>query len=156
MSRKKKPKDPKTDALRERGTLHRSPEKVRKDCFRKVEFFDPRDLLQVKYEMLRCVQYEDWSVAEAARTFGFSRPSFYSAKAAFEREGIPGLLPRKRGPCGGHKLTAEVMAFVERECSKKPELTSAELSRRIEKRFGLSVHRRSVERALLRAKKKRD
>ena len=155
MSPRKKIEDPKLEALRTRGTLHRSPDKVREERFEQLEFFDSRDLLQVKYEMLRCVLREGRSVAEAARAFGFSRPSFYSAKAAFERGGISGLLPRKRGPRDGHKLTAEVMAFVERERTKSPGLTPDELRLRIEQRFGVSVHLRSVERALLRHQKKR-
>src|ERR1051325_9967641 len=61
-------------------------------------FFDPSDIAQVKYEMLRCVA-NGQSVAEAVRAFGFSsHHSFYKARAAFKRLGLAGLLPNKRGP----------------------------------------------------------
>jgi hypothetical protein len=62
------------------------------------EFFDPLDLVQVKYEMLRRVRADHKSIRRAAQDFGFSRPSVYRARAAFERAGLPGLLPAERGP----------------------------------------------------------
>src|SRR5262249_3328837 len=65
-------------------------------------FFDPRDSVQVKYEMLRRVHVEGWSVSRAAATFGFSRSSFYAVRAARERAGLLGLLPGRPGPRGGH------------------------------------------------------
>src|SRR5713101_1882440 len=62
------------------------------------DFFDPHDLLQVKYEMLRRVRRDAVTVSQAARLFGFSRPSFYHARDAFTRGGLGALVPQKRGP----------------------------------------------------------
>jgi len=106
-------RDPKSDALREQGTLNPRPERVTDELFRQSEFFDRKDLPQVKYEMLRRVQKEGVAIARAAEAFGFSRPSFYQAQAAFTAAGLSGLLPKKRGPRGAHKLNAEVMRFIE-------------------------------------------
>ena len=144
----KKPEDPKRKALREQGTLNRHPKKVTDRLFQENEFFDPRDLIQVKYEMLRRVSAEDKTASEAARTFGFSRPSFYLAKSAFDGEGLFGLVPKKRGPRGGHKLTAEVVKFVRQVLEEEGPLGSQTLAEKIRDRFGLRVHRRTVERAL--------
>ena len=144
----KKPEDPKRKALREQGTLNRQPEKVTDGLFQENDFFDPRDLIQVKYEMLRRVSAEDKTASEAARTFGFSRPSFYQAKSAFDGEGLSGLVPKKRGPRGGHKLTEEVVKFVRQVLEKEGPLGSQALAEKIRDRFGLRVHRRTVERAL--------
>ena len=55
-------------------------------------FFDPRDLVQVKYEMLHRVQ-EGQSVTQAVSRFGFSRPTFYQARAALERGGCSRSYP---------------------------------------------------------------
>lgn len=49
----KRPKDAKAEMLRSRGTLHPHPERVQDDLFRTSVFFDPRDAMQVRYEMLR-------------------------------------------------------------------------------------------------------
>jgi len=144
----KKPEDPKRKALREQGTLNRHPEKVTDGLFQENDFFDPRDLIQVKYEMLRRVSARDKTASEAARTFGFSRPSFYQAKSAFDGEGLSGLVPKKRGPRGGHKLTAEVVKFVRQVLQEEGPLGSQSLAEKIRNRFGLRVHRRTVERAL--------
>ena len=99
-------------ALKARGALHSHPQDVTEPLFRDSAFFDPHDVVQVKYEMLRRVRTETTSVSDAAADFGFSRPAFYHARAAFTREGLPGLLPRKRGPKQAHKLTDEVLAVL--------------------------------------------
>ncbi len=151
----RKPRDPKGDALRERGTWNGGYRRVAAPLFHGSEFFDPRDLVQVKYEMLRRVRVEGKSVVESASAFGVSRPSFYLALAALERDGLAGLLPHKRGPRGAHKLTGEVLVFLERSLGKSPSLRSDELAARVEDRFGVRVHARSVERALRRRGKKR-
>lgn len=148
-------KDSKLEALRERGTLNPRPRKVTDPLFAADSFFDPRDLVQVKYEMLRRVQSEDHSVTGAAMAFGFSRPSFYQALSAFEEGGLAGLVPHKRGPKQAHKLTDEILAFVVAARQKEPHLPTVELVRLIQERFEMKIHPRSIERSLLRHQKKR-
>jgi len=88
----------KFENLIEKGTLNEKPEVVTDELFADGSFFDPSDIVQVKYEMLRRVA-SGQSVAEAIRAFGFSsHDSFYKAQAAFKRSGLAGLLPAKRGP----------------------------------------------------------
>jgi transposase len=148
-------KDPKREALRVQGTLNPRPREVTDPLFATDGFFDPRDLVQVKYEMLRRVQSEGHTVTGAATAFGFSRPSFYQALAAFQEGGLAGLVPHKRGPKQAHKLTDEVLAFIVGIRQKQPHVRTAELVRLIRERFGTKVHPRSIERSLLRRQKKR-
>ena len=150
-----KPPDPKLEALRRQGSLHPHPERVQDPLFTTADFFDARDLVQVKYEMVRRVRVEGQPVSRSTTAFGFSRPSFYQAKAALEREGLAALVPQKRGPRRAHKLSADVVDFLQRERSEDPSLPSPELARRLRQRFGRKVHPRSVERALARQEKKR-
>ena len=149
-----KPKDDKRQALHHSASLHSHPDKVTDDLFLQDDFFDPRDLVQVKYEMLRRVRTEGLSIHSAARSFGLSRPTFYHSQTAYERAGILGLRPAKRGPRRAHKLSEEVMAFVLEELAADPSLRPAELAQRIQLRFALTVHPRSVKRALERRQKK--
>ena len=93
----------KAAALREEGTLNPAPEKIGDPTFHQSDFFDPRDLVQVKYEMLRRHRVEGRAVSRVAAGFGVSRQAFYTAQAAFRAQGIPGLLPRPRGPRRAHK-----------------------------------------------------
>jgi len=130
-------------------------EHVRDPAFAQSDFFDPRDLLQVKYEMLRRVRTEGHSVTEAVARFGVSRPTFYKVQEDFDRAGLVGLLPGKRGPHGPHKITDEVLIFIREALTTEPTLEVAALVERIQQHFGLAVHRRTVERALARSKKKR-
>jgi transposase len=153
MTRRKS--DPKTDALREQGCLHPHPEKVTDELFAAGEFFDARDLVQVKYEMLRRVRVDGRPVSDSAARFGLSRPSYYQAQGAFKEGGLPALLPKKPGPRRAHKLSPEVVEALREALAEDPELVPEDLVRLVQKRFGVSVHRRSVERALARPEKKR-
>ena len=117
-------------------------------------FFDPEDLVQVKYEMLRRVREEGERVTQASAAFGFSRPSFYAAQAAFREAGLPGLVPQRPGPRRAHKLSEPVLALLEQALAAEPSLTSAALAGLLEERLALKVHPRSVERALARRAKK--
>lgn len=144
----------KREALRRQGVLNHRANQVRDRLFTQHEFFDPDDLMQVKYEMVRRVEEDGVAVTDAVEQFGFSRPSFYQARASLRAAGLAGLLPKKRGPHSGHKLSADVVAFLQQERLKDPEARADELARRICDRFGVAVHPRSVERALVRQEKK--
>jgi transposase len=152
------PKTPtkKLQALRQSGTLNPAPENVRHPSFAGSVFFDANDLLQVKYEMLRSIQVEGRSIAGVAEEFGLSRPTVYEAQAHFKVKGLEGLLPEKRGPKHPHKLTSEVMKAVVRWSSEQPEVDAAKLTTRIKERWGVTVHPRTIEKALaIRAKRGR-
>ncbi len=150
-----KPPDPKVHALRQRGSLNPSPDKVSDPLFAASDFFDARDLVQVKYEMVRRVRVDGQPVSHSAAAFGFSRPTLYQADAALERGGLAALVPQKPGPRRAHKLDTDVMDFLHQLRSADASLRPAELARRVRQRFGRTVHPRSVERALARQEKKR-
>ena len=145
--------DAKLQSLRESGTLNARSEEVCDELFDAGAFFDPHDLMQVKYEMLRRVEAEGASVTEAASAFGLSRVAFYAARRRMEGEGLAGLLSRPRGPKRAHKLSEEVMAFLARVLAEDASLRAPALAERVLERFGLSVHPRSIERALARQRK---
>lgn len=147
--------DPKEEALKAQGVLNPHPERVRDEGFERLEFFDARDLVQVKYEMLRRARREGKAVTEVAERFGLSRQTFYEAERKLEETGLAGLVPKRPGPKGPHKLTEEVMAAVEAQRGDEPEVSSEALARYVEEHFGVSVHPRSIERALVRREKKR-
>lgn len=149
------PDDAKLRSLREQGAVNPRPQTVTDDLFAASEFFDPRDLVQVKYEMLRRVEKDGQSVTEAAAKFGFSRPSFYQAQTALAQRGLAGLIPLKRGPKQARKLSAAVLEFVRQARQDDPSLSARDLARRIQERFAVTVHPRTIERGLARHQKKR-
>ena len=148
--------DPKGDALARDGALNPHPEAVTDPLFASNPFFDPRDLVQVRYEMVRRHQAEGVPISDVASDFGVSRPTFYKAQGALADHGLPGLVPQQRGPKGGHKLSAEVITFVDELKAAKPDLTLPQCIDEIAERFGITVHRRSLERAMARKKKRLD
>jgi transposase len=145
--------DPKVGRLREERCLNPRPEAVVDERFRDSEFFDPRDLVQVKYEMVRRARVEGDPVARAVESFGFSRPSFYAAAAALDEGGLAGLVPARPGPRGAHKLTGEIVAFARDRLQADASLRPRDLVEVIAQRFGVRVHPRSIERALARAER---
>lgn len=145
--------DAKLASLRATGTLNGKPQAVKDPLFRTGSFFDPRDLLQVRYEMVRRHLVEDEPVANAAQLFGVSLPTAYQAQTAFKAGGLVALLPKRRGPKHGHKLTPEVLLHIERRRREQPTLRAGDLLPELQRTFGLTIHRRSLER-LLSGKKK--
>lgn len=143
-------RDQKAQELAAARTLNPRPEVVVDEAFRSVEFFDARDLVQVKYEMVRRVEADGAAVSATAGAFGFSRQSYYSAARALADEGLGGLVPSKPGPRGAHKLTDEVLEHLDGLRENDPGLGAAELAAAVQARFGVTVHPRSVERALAR------
>src|SRR6202022_2001663 len=99
-------------------------------------FLDPRDLVQVKYEMVRRVRVDGDTVARSAQEFGFSRPSFYEAAAALDAGGLAGLVPARPGPRRAHKLTDEVLTFARERLPAEPALRSGGLARAVARRGG--------------------
>lgn len=154
MSRKNQDKS-KIDALKRHGTLNPKVDSVRDPQFLENDFFDPHDSMQVKYEMLRRAHKDGKSIAKASSAFGFSRLSFYRIQVAFKKYGLAGLIPKKRGPTQAHKLSPEIMEFVEGVIEKDRAIRSENLKKLIEQQFDITVHPRSIERALARRKKKK-
>jgi len=157
MARPKQPKDDKTESLKKYGAFNPHPQKVVEETFSDsaLEFFDPSDLVQVKYEMLRAVEKEGRSVKHASEAYGFSRPAFYQAQSQFKQSGVTGLVKKRPGPKSAHKLTADVLAFIEEKVEEGEPLRSRKLAPLIREKFGKDVHPRSIERAVTRRKKKR-
>ena len=144
----------KIDRLRQEGILNTQPQRVLAAWFQAGGFFDANDLVQVKYEMLRHARQEGVTKSDAASLFGLSRPTFYQAEAAFEREGVAGLLPHLRGPKSAHKLTPEVMGVIESHHGGGGPVRAREMAKLVQTQFGLRVHPRSIERAIARKKKR--
>ena len=147
----------KLESLQEHGAVHPRPQDVTDPWFRENPFFDARDVVQVKYEMLRRVRVDERQVSETAAAFGFSRPSFYAARRAFEQAGLPGLLPQKRGPRRAHKLTDEVLAVLAAARTEDGAVPGATaLAKILKEHFGLTAHPRSIERSLQRYRQRRE
>ena len=146
----------KTQSLKNDGSLHPDPKKVRDEKFSDNSFFDPEDLVQVKYEMIRSVKHEGASVLNASSKFGLSRPTYYHAEEQFNSSGLAGLMPQKRGPRHARKFTEDVTAFINsslENSEKKPSWE--ELSKAVKMKFGKDVHPRSIERVIKNKKKLR-
>jgi transposase len=148
MPVKSKSKPPKVEALLAEGALNPAPEEVRDPKFQEIEFFDPHDIVQVKYEMLRRVSAENASVSAATEEYGVSRPTYYQTKANFDKAGVAGLVPQKRGPRGPHKLRGEALIFVQQHLVVGEPVRARQLAKLVRQKFDLNLHPRTIERAV--------
>ncbi|WKK24113.1 helix-turn-helix domain containing protein [Streptomyces olivoreticuli] len=144
--------DPKVAALAAARSLNPHPEKVVDEVFLASPFCDARDLVQVKYEMVRRVRVDKVSVAQAARAFGYCRQAFYEIAAALDAGGPGALVPGRPGPKGPTKLTARVMDRIDGWMESQPNLSARQLAAKVNAEFGFTVHPRSIERALARSR----
>jgi transposase len=143
--------DNKRRQLQEAGLLHGSPDNVSASLFREYpDFFDARDLLQVRYELLRAHLVDGGQVLSLCQRYGISRQTFYTLLEKFTHAGTVGLLPERRGPHGPSKLTDAVVTYVREALQEEPELSGATLAARLQARFELSIHKRTAERLLQR------
>jgi transposase len=142
----------KVSALRSQGALNPHPDRVSDESFINNDFFDARDRVQVRYEMIRRHRIDEHPVSEVASSFGVSRQTFYVTDAIFSREGLAGLLPRRRGPKAAHKCTDEILDFVEQWRSSGDAATE-NIAEAVRRRFGVIINPRSIDRALQRRKK---
>lgn len=125
------------------GLLHLRPEAVRAELFSGGNpFFLAADKVQTKYEMLRAHLVDRVPVVRAADQHGYSRAAFYLVLEAFEEEGMRGLLDHPRGRRGPLKVTPAILEFVRGEA----ELSGAKLAEAVADRFGVALHRRTLER----------
>jgi len=150
-----RPVDPKEAALRAAGALHPHPETVRDEAFLRDAFFDPRDRVQVKYEMLRRRRVDGRPVTEIATSFSVSRQAFYEAASAFAATGLPGLVRKRPGPQHAHKCTDEIVDFAAEWQAGDSEQSAERLAAAVAQQFHVTIHPRSLTRALERRKKKR-
>ena len=142
----------KKDVLIENGTYNKHHKKVKNARFADSGFFDPMDMAQVKYEMLKEVEQNGASITDATEDFGFSRTAFYNIRDAFSKQGIKGLIPEKPGPRKPHKLTPECQGLIDGWILESPGISSGELTRRINESGSANVSKRTIER--YRSKKK--
>jgi transposase len=143
-------------ALKQAGLFNPQPERVREKLFREwSEFFDPYDLLQVRYELVRAHLVEHQKIVGLCARYGVSRQTFYNLWEKFLEQGSAGLIPEKPGPRGASKLTIEVVAFARDQLEKDADLSGARLASAIKAKFRISIHRRTLEKLLrdLRLKK---
>lgn len=134
------------------GTLNPRPNLVKDELFLQNKFFDPHDLLQIKYEMLRHVKVDHWSITKATTTFGLSRPVFYKLENDF-KVGLSGLLPKERGPRKPSKLAVEVIKFIKKK-RQDEQMPWIEVQSAIKKQFNLSLHIRTMQKSISQSEKK--
>lgn len=146
-------KNKKIEVLQKANAYNHNPEKVVDPLFLENAFFDANDIVQVKYEMLRRQRVDKMPVQCVASSFGFSKVTFYEAQHAFEQEGVLGLQPKKRGPKQRHKLIPEIIEFAKEKIQQDSNLRFEDLLGLIQKEYGVSLHKRTLERGL-NAKKK--
>ena len=137
---------PKQEVLMRNGTYNRNYAKVTETRFVDDDFYDPRDLAQVKYEMLRAARESQRSVEEITSSFGFSRAGFYKIKKSFEEEGVSAFASNKTGPRGAWKLTEEIRRFADGYLSDHPDASSEEIADALKAERGLEISKRTVER----------
>jgi len=138
----------KEEALRANGSFNHRYRNVHADVFKTSRFFDARDIVQVKYEMLRAVERDGDSVTDAVGEFGFSRKTYYQISRAFDEGGLNALVPKKTGPKGPSKLRGEVSGFIDSFLSGDEKANAKEISGQMEAELGIRVHPRTIERYL--------
>ena len=138
----------KDENLKKSGSFNGNHANVTAGIFGSSYFFDKRDIVQVKYEMLRATSNGEGNVTEIADAYGFSRKSYYQANKAFKSGGLIALVPQKKGPKRASKLTPEAVAFIDAFAEEHKNAKSGEISAALEAEKGVRIHPRTIYRYL--------
>jgi hypothetical protein len=126
--------------------LHPTPEHVHDERFQdEGGFFDPKDIVQVKYELLRLCQIEGSDVASACERFGFSRTTYYKVYEAFLNGGIPALMGRPRGRPGPIKLNEILLGYLIAEKARNPKLSASHMVTKVRNRYNVKLSERMIQ-----------
>lgn len=136
----------KEDSLKENGSFNKQFMNVNADIFKTTPFFDSKDIVQVKYEMLRAVSNDENSVSGTAGEFGFSRKTYYQVRKAFDSTGLSALVPKKTGPKGPSKLRGKTAEFIDAYAAEHRTANAGEIAVQLEVALGVRVHPRTIER----------
>jgi len=138
----------KTDFLKKQGLLNPKPLRVNHPRFHQADFFDPLDLPQVRYEMLRAARVDKMSVTEACKQYGVSREYFYKLEHAFAERGYAALLGSTMGRPPLLALNQDIINFIIHEKMRTSSLSGDQLRKKILQRFKVDCSRRTVERLI--------
>jgi len=135
-----------TNFLQRARCLHPAPEKVHNERFQEENgFFDPKDIVQVKYELLRSCEVEGSDIASASASFGFSRTTYYKVYEAFLHGGIPSLMGRPRGRPQPIKLNEIVLGYLIAEKAKNPKLAASKIVAQVMGRYHVQISERMIQ-----------
>jgi len=134
--------------LLKEGLLNPKPDRVMYPLFKTHDFFNPLDLPQVRYEMLRCARAGEQSVSGACKTFGFSREYFYRLDRSFMGQGYAALLGSQVGRRPLILLNQEIVSFIIFEKIRNSRITASTLRKQIQERYNVECSIRTVERVV--------
>jgi hypothetical protein len=70
----------KKEVLTGNGTYNKNYKNVKSSKFVDDHFFDPMDIMQVKYEMLKEVERDGTTITDTVDNYGFSRTAYYNIR----------------------------------------------------------------------------
>lgn len=137
----------KVELLKASRTYNFGYDRVTDDVFADSQLLDPRDLLQVRYEIVRAVDNGE-SPERVAPRFGVSGMTARRCVERLAGGGILALVPERSGPRGPRALGAEAEAFVDAFALAHPLASGREVHEALEAALAPGVSQRTVERRL--------
>lgn len=138
----------KIDFLSSEGLINPKPDRVKHQLFQLNNFFDPNDLPQVRYELIRSARVENYSVSQACRIFGFSREYFYKFERSFMERGFVAMLGSHKGRRPLLALNNEIVNLIIYRKLDNPNLSGEDLRKEILNLYKVDCSRRTVERVI--------
>jgi transposase len=132
--------------LEQEGLINPKPERISHPLFETLNFFDPIDLPQVRYEMIRAARVENISVSQACKLFGFSREYFYKLERSFMARGYVALLGSTMGRRPIIALNQEIVNFIVHRKMEQPTISGESLRQELQQLYSVDCSRRTVER----------
>jgi len=136
----------KKEILIKNGTFNKNHDKVKREGFSEGGFYDPMDIVQVRYEMIKDADDSEKTIGQISSEYGYSRASYYHIKDNFDKGGIAALIPERTGPKEARKLTGDLREYIKEYTQRNPKASSSKIAAEIESVKGVTVSKRTIER----------
>lgn len=138
----------KEERLKESNTYNPKCDKVTACDFIENEVMDSRDLLQVRYEIVRAIEYDNKPVKEICSEFGVSASTARRYVRNLKEGGLIALVPEQKGPSGPTKLSKDAADFIDTYLKNNPKASGGKVHNALENRLHPGISKRTVERYL--------
>ena len=134
--------------LKANHTFNFRNDKVIASRFIESDLYASRDLLQVRYELVRSIEEGDIALDEVPDKYGVSSVTAKRYVRSFKEGGMIALVPEQKGPKGPSSLDDEALRFIDSYIAEHPKASGRKVHEALESERHLGISKRTVERYL--------
>ena len=136
----------KEEHLRATQTFNTNYAKINDPIFQRSGIMDPRDLLLVRFELVRSLELDGKPIEEVCSQYGISPCTARRYVRDMKERGLIALVPEKRGPNGPSVMTDEIANYIDKYLTDHPKASAGKVYQSLVDAKKVTIGKRTVER----------